>query len=297
MEQICPSKNPLYRLEKEMANQGFNKKTAKSYIYYISNLLKYSSKSPRDISSVDIISFLEELVRQKKSRSTLNTAHSAFKFYFEKILGRKFFSPKGRIARAKLQKQPPVSLTEKEIDKLLANTKRVKYRLIFQLMSESGLRISEITNLQLGDMDFENKTVKIKKVKKNSRRDGGLEREIKILSETSRNIKKFTLGHDKNDFLFTNQKDGRLTERAIQKTFIASLRKSNIYKPATCNSLRHSFAFNLAKEGLPPEKIQETLGHKLKESSKIYIKIKNDAKIKKKIQNLIYATVPKKQQN
>jgi len=276
-----------------MAVQGFNKSTAKSYIYYISDFLKYSNKSPRDISANDIIKFLEEMVRQKKSRSTLNSAHSAFKFYFEKILGRKFFSPKGRIARAKLQKNPPVFLTEKEISKLLANIKRVKYKLIFKLMSESGLRISETINLRLEDMDFENKIVKIKKAEKKSLRKRALGRKVKILPETSHNIKKFTLDHKKSDFIFTNQKGGKLTERAIQKTFLASLKKSNIYKPATCNSLRHSFAFGLAKEGLSQEKIREILGHKLKESSKIYINIKNDVKIKRKIQNLIYASVPR----
>lgn len=281
------SKDPVKKLEKTMVQMGFNKITITAYIYYIAELINFSQKSPKIITAEDIINYLESLVKKHKSRSTLNTAHSAFKFYFEKILNRKFFAPHGKIARAKPQKNFPVFLTEKEIDKIITNTKSGKHKLIFNLMRETGIKISETLNLQLKDLDFENKSIKINKKQTNALRHNYVARKVSIPGELLRNIRQFTLDLKKTDFIFTNRKNIKLTERGIQKTFIASLKKSNIYKPATCNSLRHSYAIRIVNQGQKVEDIQKLLGHKLSETALMYSNIKKDGKIKKKIKDLI----------
>jgi len=67
-----------------MKLKKFSQKTIKSYLYYIIDLIKYVNKSPKSVNTKDIRGYLEYLANKNSSASTLNTAYSALKFYFEK---------------------------------------------------------------------------------------------------------------------------------------------------------------------------------------------------------------------
>ena len=107
-----PSKDPLHQLKQEMKLRGFSSKTIKSYLYYITDILNFANKSPKFINTDDIRDYLEYLADQGMSSSTLNSAYSSLKFYFEKILKRKFFV---NIPRAKKGKKLPVVLSREEV--------------------------------------------------------------------------------------------------------------------------------------------------------------------------------------
>jgi integrase/recombinase XerD len=292
-----PSKNPLYKLKRTMKELDFDSKTIKSYLYYISEIVNFASKGPKSIQGKDIISYLEKLVKEKKSRSTLNTAHSALKFYFETILRRKFFAPHGKIGRAKLEKKKPITLTEKEVNKFLKSTKNPKHRLIFELMHLTGLRISEIVNIKVKTLDFfknqvkiTNKGIKNKKTQRTLDLPKNIVEKLKeyIISKKHKNkkarkqlyddVSRETFTKKQNDYLFDGQKNQKLTERAIQKAFLNVFKNTKIKKQATCHSLRHTFAVNLAKKGAKISKIQQTLGHKLPQTAQKYIQLAKNKK-------------------
>jgi len=73
---IYPSKDPINQLRQEMKLRNFSPKTVKSYCYYITNCIEWSSKSAREIGGNDVRAYLERLA-QDHSASTLNTAYSA----------------------------------------------------------------------------------------------------------------------------------------------------------------------------------------------------------------------------
>lgn len=262
-----PSKNPILQLKQEMKLRRFSDKTVKTYLYYITEILNHTSKNPKTINTQDLRNYLEKLANSGKSSSTLNTAYSALKFYFEKILRRKFFIT---IPRAKKSKTLPEVFSKNEIKKILATIQNVKHKLTLALMYSSGLRVSEVTNVRVGDLDFENNILKVKLAK-------GAKGRITILSKKIVCVlKKYVKNKEAENYVFESVRGGKLSERSVQKIFTQALKKSKIKKEASCHSLRHSFATHLLESGTDIRYIQELLGHKRLETTQIYTKVANN---------------------
>ena len=259
-----PSKDPVLGLKQEMKIRKFSPKTAKSYLYYITELLKLTRKGPKEINNQDIKDYLESLCDQKLSSSTINTAYSALKFYFEKILGRKFFF---NIPRAKKDKKLPIVLSKKEILDIINACENIKHKLIIQVLYCSGLRVSEVINLQINDIDFNRKTIHIKGAK-------GAKDRITIISETVlKNIEKYLLEFQPLKHIFESMRGGKLTTRTIQIIVSQNANRAGINKPVSPHSLRHSFATHLLESGVDIRYIQSLLGHSRLETTQIYTKV------------------------
>ncbi len=262
-------RDPIYNLERELKIRGFSQQTIKAYLYYNKDLLKYNSKSPKNINTDDIKEYLLNLKKKNLSNATINVAINAFKFYYTQILRRKFFVNKQLFQTRKAQKLPIV-LTKKEVRKILSQIQNVKYKLILGLMYSSGLRISEVVNVKTRDFDFENGLLRVRQGK--GRKDRNTILSGKIISV----LKKWTKNKKADDFVFESQRGGKLTKRSIQKVFADALKKSKIQKTASCHSLRHSFATHLLEDGTDIRYIQELLGHKNLETTQIYTKVANN---------------------
>jgi len=262
-----PSQDPILKLKQEMKLRGFSPKTIKSYLYYITDALKYANKNPRNIKSGDLRSYLEKLVDEKKSSSTLNSAYSALKFYFEKILHRRFFM---NISRARMPKKIPEVFSEDEVKKILKSIQNVKHKLMLGLMYSAGLRVSEVVNVKAKDLDFERGMIKVGQAK------GRKDRMTIMSKKISGVLKKYIKNKKSNDYIFESVRGGKLTERTVQQAFIEALKKSRIRKKASCHSLRHSFATHLLENGTNLRYIQELLGHKRLETTQIYTKVANN---------------------
>ena len=249
-----------------MKLRKFSPKTVKSYLYYITDLLKQSNKNPKTVNTDDIRGYLEYLADKNFAASTLNGAYSAFKLYFEKILYRHFFA---NIPRAKCPKKLPETLTKEEVKKILGTIQNVKHKLLLGLMYSSGLRVSEVVNCKVKDLDFESKLMRVRQAK-------GAKDRMTILSEKMIVVLQRYLKNKKSDdYVFESDRGGKLTERTAQKIFCDALQKSGIKKPATCHSLRHSFATHLLESGTSIRYIQELLGHARLETTQIYTKVAN----------------------
>jgi len=262
-------RDPIYNLERELKIRGFSSKTVKAYLHYNKNLLKFANKSPKNINCDDIKEYLAHLKNKNFSNTTLNCAISAIKFYYSKILKRKFFVNK-EIFRTKKSKKLPEVLSKDEVRKILAAIQNVKHKLILALIYSSGLRVSEVTNIQVKDLDFRNKMLKIRQAK-------GAKDRITIMSEkVARVLEKYVKSKEENDYIFENNKGGKLSERAVQKIFANALKNSKIKKIVSCHSLRHSFATHLLEDGIDIRYIQELLGHARLETTQIYTKVANN---------------------
>lgn len=261
-----PSQDPLLKFQQEMKIRKFSPKTIKSYSHYITELLKFSSKNPKTVNTDDIRGYLEKLTDTGVSSSTLNLAYSALKLYFEKILRRKFFFS---IPRAKKSQYLPTVFTKEEIKQILGTIQSVKHKLLLGLMYSSGLRVSEVVNVKVKDLDFSSKLLHIRQGK-------GAKDRTSILSEKVAGIlEKYVKNRTIQDFVFENDRGGKLTERTVQKIFAVALKKSGIKKEAGCHSLRHSFATHLLEAGTSIRYIQELLGHARLETTQIYTKVAN----------------------
>ena len=254
----------ILRFEQEMKIRNFSPRTIKSYSYYITEILKYTRKSARDINSQDLKNYLEYLVDQNKSESTLNIAYSALKLYFGKILHRRFFI---FLPRAQTEKRLPVVLSKKEIKRILEGIVNRKHKLIISLIYSSGLRVSEVVKIKVQDLNFENNTLFIKQSK------GQKDRITIFAKKLGIELKKYIKDGNVQGILFKSNQSRLLTTRTVQKIFSQALESAGISKKASCHSLRHSFATHLLENGTNLRYIQKLLGHQKLETTQIYTQV------------------------
>jgi site-specific recombinase XerD len=261
-------------LMQEMSLRGFSQSTVHSYLYYVEDFIRFIKKSPREVNSSNIKTYLEKIIKEGKSSSTLNTAYSALQFYFEKVLRRKFFV---NIPRTKKAKKLPVVLTKEEVLEIFGTVRNAKHKLILALMYSSGLRVSEVVDLKVCDLDLESRLLTVRQSK------GNKDRTTVISDKMIDVLRKYLASKDGGDLVFESDfgpstslgTGSGLTTRTVQSIFHEALKKTRIKKDATCHSLRHSFATHLLENGTDIRYIQELLGHNSVQTTQIYTKVTN----------------------
>jgi site-specific recombinase XerD len=269
---LYPSKDPLLRLEQEMKIRNFSPKTINVYIYYNKEILRFANKDVREINRNDVRDYIECLFNLGKSSSTVNLAINALKFYYDGVLQRRFFMAKIGISRPKSEKKLPEVLAKAEVINMINALDNIKHKLILQILFGSGLRVSEITDLKINDIDFFRKLINIRQGK-------GAKDRIAIVSEqTLANIEKYLNEYQPLVYLFESYEAGKpLNVRSFQKVVETAALKAGIRKNISAHSLRHSFATHLLENGTDIRYIQELLGHARLETTQIYTKVANNS--------------------
>lgn len=130
-----------------------------------------------------------------------------------------------------------------------------------------GLRVSEIVNLKVSDIDFDRNTVLISG-KRNK------QRQVMLPVSLKSDLQKYIELEKLIKYVFSGRK-GKYSVKSVQKVFGRAIKKAKITKPATCHSLRHSFATHLLESGVDIRIIQKLLGHKRITATQIYTQISN----------------------
>ncbi len=190
------------------------------------------------------------------------------------------------IKRPKKEKKIPDVLTREEVKKLFQVAINDKSKLMISMLYACGFRVSELVNLKIKDLQFEEKTGHVKSGKGKKDRmfniPGFLFEEIKERAEKQKEFNK--------EYLFTSPVTGtKLTTRNIQKIVEKLAEKAGIKKEVHPHTLRHSFATHLLESGTDIRKIQELLGHADLSTTQIYTHISTEElkKIKSPIDDLM----------
>ncbi len=255
----------LDKLEIELKIRGFSKRTVDSYIYHNKKFLDFIKKEPGNVDENDAKHYIAHLMSDKKYRpSSINLAISSLKFFYSQILQNNAFN---RVKAQKLEKKLPTVLTKEEIKKLLNAIENPKHKLLVEFMYSSGLRVSECINLKIDDLDFSEKTGKIKHGKGNKERYIILsDNLISHLNEYLKNKK------DNSNYIFSI-KNRPITVRQAQKVVKEAAKRAGIKKRVFCHALRSSFATHLLEAGTDIRVIQELLGHSDLSTTQIYTKV------------------------
>ena len=260
-----PAKVKLNKLEQELRIRNYSQKTAKSYLYWNTAFLGFIGKSPKQVRTQDIKSYVSHLIGTKHIGSnSIGLILNALRFYYDGILGRRLFA---RIKYPRKEFKLPVVLSKSEVKNLLQCIDNVKHKLLLGLIYSAGLRVSEAAALKVKDLDFENQILIVRSGKGKKDRQSLLP---KIMRQV---LKKYVGKKSLDDHVFESTRGGRLSERTIQKVFCQALKRVGIKKHATCHSLRHSFATHLLEQGTDIRYIQELLGHKNLQTTQIYTKV------------------------
>jgi integrase/recombinase XerC len=187
-------------------------------------------------------------------------------------------SPGAAIRAPKRDKPLPKALSVDEMDRFFARNedRGMRDSAIFELLYSSGLRVGELTSLDVEAVDLDNGWVRV--IGK-----GNKERYVPVGSRAAEALREYLplraaiAAKDKvaaeNRALFVNARGGRLSSRSIGRILKANLRTSGVVRDASPHSFRHSFATHLLQGGADLRSIQELLGHSSLSTTQRYTKV------------------------
>ena len=257
----------LRKLETELRISKNSQHTIRNYRTANERLLKFSNKSPEKIERDDVKSFMAANLTNQSSSSTI-VFLSAIRYAFSNILGNDITL---RIKRPKKERKIPIVLTKDEIRNLIEAIENKKSKLMVSLLYACGMRVSELINLKVQDLNFEEKIGHVRQGK------GKKDRIFNIPDTLLNRLRKQTEQQieNKEEYLFTGSK-GRLSSRNIQKIVNKSAIKAGIKKSVHPHTLRHSFATHLLESNTNIRNIQELLGHADLNTTQIYTHVSQE---------------------
>ncbi|MEX2017599.1 MAG: site-specific tyrosine recombinase/integron integrase [Candidatus Pacearchaeota archaeon] len=270
----------LNKLETELKISKYSKYTIKTYIKINEDLLKFSDKTPDEIKIDDIKAYQANNLIEKASK-TIVLFLSAIRYAYSNILQK---DPTIGIKRPKKEVKIPIVLTKEEVKRLISALNNEKSRLMISLLYACGFRVSELLNLRIKDLNFEEKIGQVRQGK------GRKDRIFNIPTSLSKSLNKQTKAQTDEglEFLFTGYNGKQLSPRNIQQIVNKAAARAGIKKSVHPHTLRHSFATHLLENNTDIRKIQELLGHADLNTTQIYTHISQEElkKIKSPLDNL-----------
>ena len=269
-------------IEYLIIEKKYSKNTITSYerdLKKFNEILK--NKNIKKITRQDIQKYLSQINKTQSPRSTsrnISTLKSFYKYLkLNKIVN---VNPMDQINNPKTKKTLPKVLSEEEINKLLEIKLKTNFdyrnKAMLELMYSSGLRVTELINLNVNDIDLENDTVKIFG-------KGSKERIIPLNDYAKEALKEYIIVHRKelfkhgeNNHLFLNNHGNKMTRQGFFKILQKIAKEKDIRTEFSPHTLRHSFATHLLKYGADLRSIQELLGHSDISSTQIYTHVTNE---------------------
>jgi site-specific recombinase XerD len=257
----------LKKMHEMLLLKAYSPSTIKTYCIEFSQLLYLLKDTPVDsLTPERLRSYFLYCTKMKLSENLLHSRYNAIKFYFEQVLHRdKFFCDD--IPRPKKKSSLPKVISKSDIVKLFAQINNLKHLVMLKLCYGMGLRVSEIVNLKITDIDSNRMLVHIENAK--GKKDRYVTLPLSILDD----LRKYYKIYRPKIYLFEGQYGGQYSIRSVQSVFKNSMKKAKINKAVGIHGLRHSYATHLMESGTDMVFIQKLLGHNDIKTTEIYAKV------------------------
>lgn len=252
---------------------------------YMNDLNKFDSfLNNKDITKIDkttIRAFIESEKKRKLSDRTISHDLIVIKNFYKYLEKNNTIknNPSVDIELPKLKKTLPHVLSLDEVDKILDIELKDKYayrnKAMLELMYSSGLRISELVNLKIQDIDLEEDIVRVTGKGSKMRIVPIGDYAIHYLKLYINEYRSLLMKSKISDYLFLNSRGDRISRQAMFKIIKQIIRDKNIKKDVSPHTLRHSFASHMLENGADLRSIQELLGHSDISTTQIYTHISN----------------------
>lgn len=301
----------LEQVRRAIRARHYSPRTEKTYVGWIRRyVLFHGKRHPGEMGEAELTAFLSHLATDRKvSASTQNQALSALLFLYKEVLGKELPWLDG-LVRAKRPHRIPVVLSQGEVMNLLQLMRGTTW-LMASLLYGSGLRLMECARLRVKDLDLERREIRVRDGK--GRKDRITLLPSKLVSPLNAQLA-FAKKQHEADLLLGNgsveipfalsrkypraawewgwqwvfpatrpyrdretglHRRHHLHESVLQRAVKDAARRTGIAKPATCHTLRHSFATHLLESGYDIRTIQELLGHRDVSTTMIYTHVLN----------------------
>ena len=255
--------------------KGFSDYTIKNYEIDLRNFYNFADKKPLDIELIR--KYLRKLYEDKYSNRSISRKVSSLKSYFkylesEGIIKDNFMR---LISNPKVEKTLPNYLNYEDLEQLLAfpdrsNKYGLRDALILEMLYSSGIRVSELSNIKLNDINFKERKILILG-------KGNKERYVYYGSKCAELIDKYLkLDHENSPYLLIGKRSDKLNEREIRKIVTETAKKAGISIHVTPHTLRHTYATHMLNDGADLKSVGDLLGHESLSTTQIYTHVSNE---------------------
>jgi integrase/recombinase XerC len=263
------------------AEKNVSPYTVRNYTHDLMDFFAYlREKKVTSLDGLDrqfVRGYLSQLVRQGIAKVSIARKLSAIRSFYRYLMREKLVTanPIANTSSPKLDKHLPDFLTADEIARLLAAPDPAKPlgqrdRAFMELLYASGLRVSELANLEMAQVDLESDEIRVW--------GKGSKERVVLMGKPAATALTFylsggrpaLLGKKKSPSVFLNYEGGRLTERSVQRILSKYARAAGIARRVHPHMLRHTFATHLLDGGADLRVVQELLGHANLATTQIY---------------------------
>jgi site-specific recombinase XerD len=265
-------------MAEDITLRGLTADTKEDYLSHVRLFLDWAGKPIEAMDEQNIRAYLNHLITERNlAPSTVNTRNCALRFLYAVTLNRNINYR--QIPRLKEVRSLPEILTREEVRQVFEHASTLKNKAILMTIYGAGLRLSEVCNLQIRDVDSSTMRLFVRFGK------GGKDR-YTLLSQTNLEILReywsaYRPRHPEG-WLFLNKEGAKnVSIRQVQDAFKAAAKRAGIKKNVSVHTLRHCFATHLMESGVDVCRIKQLLGHTHIQSSTFYLHLLNfDDKIK-----------------
>jgi site-specific recombinase XerD len=252
------------RMIDEMELRNYSPKSIRLYVQNVARFARYFNKSPDKLGPEDVRTYLLYLVQEKKqSWGTYTQALAALRYFYRWVVKGPEIVEDIRCPRP--ERRLPVVLSFDEVRRFFAAIVSFKHRMILMTAYSAGLRISEVVNLQVSDIDSQRMVIRVCQGKRKKDRYTILSPVLLAM------LRHWWVAARPVSYLFAGRSQDRPARvTTIQQACKEAQEKAGIDKRVTPHTLRHSFATHLLEAGTDLRVIQELLGHASPRTTALY---------------------------
>jgi site-specific recombinase XerD len=239
---------------------NYSPRTKENYLGHISRFITSQTKSTAHLNSKDFQSYLDNY--QFTSVSQQNQVINSIRFLYKFGLDKKY--DKVSFKRPKSEKKLPRVIDGDFIKERLSKIENLKHKAILTLTYSVGLRVSEIVNLKIEDVDSKRMLIHIKNAK------GRKDRMVPLSPNVLNLLREYFKQYRPKKYLFNGQTSNIYSIGSCQQIY-----KKYIEESGHIHTLRHSCATNLLENGTDLRLIQKILGHSNVKTTEIYTHVSN----------------------
>ena len=236
-----------------------------------------------DATQLNISNYLAHLEREGRSGATVSRTLASLKNFYTYVVSSGFLEASpvtGDIRVERGEKKPPQILTGKEVELLLsqpacADAKGFRDKAMLEVMYATGIRVTELIDLDVGNVNLELGVIKCAGSKK-TRLIPLYPAALKSLSVYINEVRDSMLADPEEQALFVNIGGARMSRQGFWKILKHYQQTAHIDKEITPHTLRHSFAVHLLENGADLNSVQELMGHSDISSTQMYANLINN---------------------
>lgn len=266
---------------KYIESKNYSINTLNSYINDLFYFYLFVKKDLDKVIYEDVSDYLEYLKlngNKKKNTSIkrmISSLKSFYKFLYRNNYIKKENNPMVRVSAPKIEKRLPHFLYYNDLLEIIRESSKdkdgIRDQLIIEMLYATGVRVSELVNIKIKDIDFDNRRIIVQG-------KGNKERIVYYGEYAEEVLKEYMNTHYRKDYeyLFVNSKGEKITDAGIRYIIDKIMEKLSIKVHVTPHVLRHTFATDMLNNGCDIKVVQELLGHSSLKATEIYTHVTNE---------------------